>query len=155
MVAMKLNHRFTQMNTDSFDLLVFVDPRILTESSRTFNNLSYMDIPEAFNLRDILPKWRHLVRSEHRHIGGAEGYGPKMEAWQVRYGEVTFYGEYKGEGTEVPFDKIPESKRPWGCGEAWMKSKYAITRTAKSGKRIACVKLKHLAFAGCFVLKNK
>ena len=71
---------------------------------------------------------------EHRHIGGAEGYGPKMEAWQVRYGEITFYGEYKGEGTEVPFDKIPEAKRPWGCGEAWMKSKYAITRTAKSGK---------------------
>jgi hypothetical protein len=71
---------------------------------------------------------------EHRHIGGAEGYGPKMEAWQVRYGEVTFYGEYQGEGTEVKLTDLPEAKRPWGCGEEWMKSRFAITRNAKSGK---------------------
>ena len=24
---------------------------------------------------------------EHSHLGGEGGYGPKMEAWQVRYGE--------------------------------------------------------------------
>ena len=71
---------------------------------------------------------------EHRHIGGNEGYGPKMEAWQVRYGEVTFFGEYKGEGTEVPFNELPECKRPWGCGESWMHSKFAVTRLATSGK---------------------
>jgi len=74
---------------------------------------------------------------EHSHSGGAEGYGPKMEAWQVRYGEVTFFGEYKGEGTEIPIGELPEAKRPWGYGQAWMKSKYAATRTAKSGKLYA------------------
>jgi len=71
---------------------------------------------------------------EHRHIGGADGYGPKMEAWQVRYGEVNFYGEYKGEGTEVALSDLPEAQRPWGYGEEWMKSKFAATRNAKSGK---------------------
>ncbi|MDA3926219.1 MAG: hypothetical protein PF904_16105 [Kiritimatiellae bacterium] len=71
---------------------------------------------------------------EHRHIGGGEGYGPKMEAWQVRYGEVTFFGEYKGEGTEVAIADLPKDKIPWGYGQDWMKSKYALTRSAKSGK---------------------
>jgi D-lyxose ketol-isomerase len=71
---------------------------------------------------------------EHRHIGGSEGHGPKMEAWQVRYGEVTFYGEYQGEGGELSLSELPEDKRPWGYGEDWMKSKYGITRTASSGK---------------------
>lgn len=71
---------------------------------------------------------------EHRHLGGPEGYGPKMESWQVRYGQVTFYGEYKGDGTEVLLSELPEAKRPWGYGESWMKSKYATTRLAKSGK---------------------
>ena len=71
---------------------------------------------------------------EHRHIGGSEGFGPKMEAWQVRYGEVTFHGEYQGEGTEVELSKLPESKRPWGYGETWMKSRFGVTRDARSGK---------------------
>ena len=71
---------------------------------------------------------------EHRHIGGAEGYGPKMEAWQVRYGEVTFYGEYEGDGTEKLLSELPECQRPWGYGESWMKSKYGAHRTAQCGK---------------------
>lgn len=71
---------------------------------------------------------------EHHHIGGAEGYGPKMEAWQVRYGEVTFFGEYKGDGAEIALSELPAAKRPWGYGEAWMHSKYALTIPAKSGK---------------------
>ena len=71
---------------------------------------------------------------EHRHIGGDEGFGPKMEAWQVRYGEVTFYGEHQGEGTEVELSKLPENKRPWGYGEAWMKSRFGVTRDARSGR---------------------
>ena len=32
---------------------------------------------------------------EHSHLGGPEGYAPKMEAWQVRYGDVRFYGQHK------------------------------------------------------------
>ena len=71
---------------------------------------------------------------EHRHIGGAEGYGPKMEAWQVRYGSVDFFGEYRGEGTETLISDMPKSERPWGYGEAWFKSKYVANRTAQSGK---------------------
>ena len=71
---------------------------------------------------------------EHRHIGGAEGYGPKMEAWQVRYGSVEFFGEHKGEGTETLISDMPKSKRPWGYGEDWFKSKCVAKRTAKSGK---------------------
>lgn len=71
---------------------------------------------------------------EHRHIGGAEGYGPKMEAWQVRYGSVEFFGEFKGAGDETLISDMPESERPWGFGEPWFKSKYVTKRTAQSGK---------------------
>jgi len=71
---------------------------------------------------------------EHRHVGGAEGHGPKMESWQVRHGEVNFYGEYKGAGDEIPVGDLPEDERPWGYGEDWFKSKYVAKRTAKSGK---------------------
>lgn len=71
---------------------------------------------------------------EHRHVGGAEGYGPKMESWQVRHGEVLFFGEYKGAGDEILISDLPEDQRPWGYGEDWFKSKYAARRTAKSGK---------------------
>ena len=77
---------------------------------------------------------------EHHHIGGSEGYGPKMESWQVRYGEVTFYGEYKGEGSEMPLNALPIAKRPWGFGEPWMKSKYGITLSANSGNVIYTLK---------------
>jgi D-lyxose ketol-isomerase len=71
---------------------------------------------------------------EHRHIGGAEGYGPKMEAWQVRYGEVEFFGEYKRAGDETPIAEMPKDQQPWGWGEDWFKSKFVVKRTAKSGQ---------------------
>ena len=71
---------------------------------------------------------------EHRHIGGAEGYGPKMEAWHVRYGSVEFFGEYRGEGTETPISDMPKSERPWGYGKSWFHSKVVAKRTAKSGE---------------------
>jgi len=71
---------------------------------------------------------------EHRHIGGNEGYGPKMEAWQVRYGTVEFFGEYKGAGDETPISEMPQKDQPWGYGQAWFKSKYVAQRTAQSGK---------------------
>lgn len=71
---------------------------------------------------------------EHRHIGGAEGYGPKMEAWHVRYGSVEFFGEYQGEGTETLISDMPKAERPWGCGKAWFHSKHVAKRTAQSGQ---------------------
>jgi len=74
------------------------------------------------------------VLPEHRHIGGVEGYGPKMESWHVRYGSVEFFGEYKGAGDEKPISEMPEKDRPWGYGESWFKSKYVAKRTAKGGQ---------------------
>jgi hypothetical protein len=71
---------------------------------------------------------------EHCHIGGHEGYGPKMEAWHVRYGSVEFFGEYRGEGTETSISGMSASERPWGNGEDWFKSKYVARRTAQSGE---------------------
>ena len=71
---------------------------------------------------------------EHRHIGGPEGYGPKMESWHVRYGTVDFFGEYAGAGDEKPISDMPESERPWGYGQDWFKSKYVARRTAASGR---------------------
>ncbi len=70
---------------------------------------------------------------EHRHIGGSEEYAPKMEAWQVRYGEVYFFGEYK-HGDEVLISEWPEAMRPWGYGEEWFKSKYIAKRDAKTNQ---------------------
>lgn len=74
------------------------------------------------------------VLPEHRHIGGPEGYGPKMESWLVRHGDIQLFGEYQGTGEEIPISELPENQRPWGYGEPWFKSKYAAHRTAKSGK---------------------
>jgi len=74
------------------------------------------------------------VLPEHRHIGGEEGYGPKMESWHVRYGTVDFFGEYKGAGDEKPISEMAAKDRPWGYGESWFKSKYVAKRTAKSGQ---------------------
>ncbi len=71
---------------------------------------------------------------EHRHVGGNEGYGPKMESWQVRYGTVEFFGEHKGAGDEILISEMPPQDRPWGYGQDWFKSKYIATRTAKSGR---------------------
>ncbi|MBN1818824.1 MAG: hypothetical protein JW828_15790 [Sedimentisphaerales bacterium] len=74
------------------------------------------------------------VLPEHRHIGGNEGYGPKMESWHVRHGSVDFFGEYKGAGDETLISEMPENERPWGYGQDWFKSKYVAKRTAQSGK---------------------
>ncbi len=71
---------------------------------------------------------------EHRHIGGTEGYGPKMESWHVRYGEAEFFGQYKGAGDEKLIKDMPENEHPWGYGQKWFKAKYVARRTAKSGK---------------------
>jgi len=70
---------------------------------------------------------------EHNHIGGPDGFGPKMESWMVRRGSIELFGEYKGE-EEVAIAAMPKSQRPWGCGESWFKCKYAARRDAKSGK---------------------
>jgi D-lyxose ketol-isomerase len=70
---------------------------------------------------------------EHRHIGGHEGYGPKMESWQVRYGSVEFFGQYSS-GEETLISNMPKSEQPWGVGQDWFKSKYVAKRTAQSGK---------------------
>ena len=66
---------------------------------------------------------------EHRHRGGFEGYGPKMEAWQVRRGTVEFFGEYKGAGDETLIRDMPAHRRPVGFGEPWFKSTYVARRT--------------------------
>jgi len=70
---------------------------------------------------------------EHTHIGGHEGYPPKMESWQVRYGEVYFFGQFK-HTDEVLISEWPEAKRPWGYGEDWFKSTYITKRDAKTNQ---------------------
>ncbi len=68
---------------------------------------------------------------EHRHIGGPQGYGPKMESWHVRHGSVTFFGEYNTpDGDERPISKMPEGERPWSYGQDSFKSQYFAKRTA-------------------------
>ena len=62
---------------------------------------------------------------EHRHIGGAEGHGPKMEAWHIRHGNVDFFSELATPGgREILISEMPEDERPWGYGEPWFKCKY-------------------------------
>jgi len=67
---------------------------------------------------------------EHRHVGGADGYGPKMEAWHIRYGTVEFFGEHKGAGDEALISDMPAARRPFGFGESWFNSKYVVQRSA-------------------------
>lgn len=67
---------------------------------------------------------------EHHHIGGAAGYGPKMEAWHIRYGNVEFFGEHKGAGDETLISDMPAAARPFGYGQPWFKSKYVAKRSA-------------------------
>ncbi len=67
---------------------------------------------------------------EHHHIGGAAGYGPKMEAWHIRYGTVEFFGEHKGAGDETLISDMPAAARPSGYGQPWFKSKYVAKRSA-------------------------
>ncbi len=70
---------------------------------------------------------------EHSHVGGPEGYPPKMEAWQVRYGEVYFYGQY-GHTDDKPIGEWPENVRPWGWGKDWFKSTCMARRDAKTNQ---------------------
>ncbi|MEI6807478.1 MAG: hypothetical protein WCN95_02060 [bacterium] len=67
---------------------------------------------------------------EHRHVGGTEGFGPKMEGWHVRYGSAQFFGEHKSAAGETAISEMPVAERPWGYGQNWFKSKYVVTRTA-------------------------
>lgn len=67
---------------------------------------------------------------EHRHVGGSEGHGPKMESWHIRYGSVDFFGQYKGAGNETLIADMPADQKPYGAGEAWFKSKYVAKRSA-------------------------
>ncbi len=70
---------------------------------------------------------------EHSHVGGPEDYPPKMESWQVRYGEVNFFGEYK-HGDEKLISDLPKNKQPWGYGEDWFNSKYIVKRDSKKNQ---------------------
>ena len=70
------------------------------------------------------------VLPEHRHIGGAEGFGPKMESWHIRHGSVNFFGQIKGTDTDTLISEMPAAKRPYGFGEAWFKCKYVANRKA-------------------------
>lgn len=67
---------------------------------------------------------------EHRHIGGNEGHGPKMESWHIRYGSVEFFGEYKGAGNETPIHEMPVDQKPYGWDQPWFKAKYVAKRSA-------------------------
>lgn len=75
---------------------------------------------------------------EHSHIGGPEGYPPKMESWQVRYGEVYFYGEYR-HGDEKPIGEFPGRAQPFGFGEDWFRSKYMVKRDSRSNQMYSLV----------------
>jgi len=68
---------------------------------------------------------------EHRHVGGEQGYGPKMESWHVRYGTVSFFGQYKSStNDEMLISDLPESQRPWGYDQPWFKARYVTVREA-------------------------
>jgi len=85
---------------------------------------------------------------EHRHVGGTDGYGPKMESWHVRHGSVEFFGEHKGAGDEKPISEMPADKRPFGYGEDWFKSKYVTTRDAGGMYKLADPETWHFQRAG-------
>ncbi len=68
---------------------------------------------------------------EHRHVGGSEGFGPKMEAWHVRYGEAHFFSEFATPGgDEILISELPEAERPWGYGQPWFRCRYVAKRKA-------------------------
>ncbi len=85
---------------------------------------------------------------EHRHIGGADGFGPKMESWHIRYGSAEFFGEYKGEAGEKPISELPADKRPFGFGEDWFKSKFVVGRDAGGMYKLADPESWHFVRAG-------
>jgi len=63
---------------------------------------------------------------EHNHIGGGDGFGPKMETWHIRHGSVKFFGQHQGEAKERPITELPKADRPCGFGQDWFKSKYFV-----------------------------
>lgn len=67
---------------------------------------------------------------EHHHIEGVQGYGPKMEAWRIINGTVTFYGEYNHGNGEKLISELPKDQQPWGFGEDWFRSTYYVTLKA-------------------------
>jgi len=76
---------------------------------------------------------------EHRHIGGTDGYGPKMETWHIRHGSVEFFGQCKATdpegkdpniGGETPISDMAAADQPWGFGQDWFKSKYVVKKVA-------------------------
>ena len=75
----------------------------------------------------LLPK---QVLPEHHHIGGPEGYAPKMESWRIINGSITFFGEYDSGNGERLISELPKSEQPWGYGNSWFKSKYYVTKKA-------------------------
>jgi hypothetical protein len=89
------------------------------------------------------------VLPEHDHIGGPEGFGPKMEAWQVRHGEVDFFSELAAPGgDEMLISDMPENERPWGYGEPWFKCKYVVKRKAGEIYKLADPESFHFQRAG-------
>jgi len=85
---------------------------------------------------------------EHRHIGGSEGHGPKMEAWHVRHGSVEFFGEYKGAGDETKISDMPAAEQPWGFGQKWFKSKFVAKRVAGEMYKLVDAESWHFQRAG-------
>jgi hypothetical protein len=93
---------------------------------------NYKDEKFGYLLHDIFMLPGQTL-PEHTHMGGAEGYAPKMESWQVRHGEVYFYGQFN-HTDEVLISDWPEAKRPFGYGQDWFKSKYITKRDAKTNQ---------------------
>ena len=85
---------------------------------------------------------------EHRHIGGADGYGPKMEAWHVRYGSVEFFGEHKGAGDETKISDMAAAEKPWGFGQKWFQSKFVAKRVAGEMYKLVDAESWHFQRAG-------
>jgi hypothetical protein len=85
---------------------------------------------------------------EHRHMGGANAFGPKMEAWHIRHGSVEFFGRYKGAGDEQLISDLPASERPWGYGQDWFKSKYVAKRSAGELYKLVDAESWHFQRAG-------
>ncbi|OVE81706.1 hypothetical protein BVY04_02625 [bacterium M21] len=85
---------------------------------------------------------------EHRHIGGAGGFSPKMEAWHIRHGSVEFFGQYDSGSGETLISEMPESERPWGYGESWFKAKYVKKSKAGEVYKLADPESWHFQRAG-------
>jgi hypothetical protein len=86
---------------------------------------------------------------EHRHVGGEKEFGPKMEAWHVRYGEAYFFSEMAAPGgDEMLIEKLPEAERPYGYGQPWFKCKYVAKRKAGEIYKLSDPEAWHFLRAG-------